>query len=166
MHDLDAIVKNVVEKVLDEGAVPGSPKRAPLSRMTLQAAKALAVMNNYPMAKHIILICSCDEGFGYHALCGPGGRLNEWEKKNLADSLKGLEVYVASEMIGRKALLQKFPASAKLAATPEQAMEAVDKELGGDSVKAIFFRCAPIEIVRNKRSGGGGLDELQSQGIS
>lgn len=42
MHDLDDIVKTVVGKVLDEGAVPGSPKRAPLSRMTLQAAKVLA----------------------------------------------------------------------------------------------------------------------------
>ena len=122
----------------------------PMDTELFQAAKALAVANHYPMAKHIILICSCDEGFGYHALCGPGGRLNEWEKRNLANSLKGLEVYVASGMIGRKALLQKFPEPTKLVDTPEQAMETLDKELDKGPVKAIFFRCAPIEIVKQQ----------------
>lgn len=141
------IAKSVYESLLPDYADVLVINAYPMDSELFQAAKALAVTQYYPMAKHLILICSCDEGFGYHALCGPHGRLNDWEKKNLENSLKGLDVYVASEMIGRQALLQKFPPWTKLFATPEQAIENLDEELGRASVKAIFFRCAPIEIV-------------------
>lgn len=119
----------------------------PMDSELFQAAKSLEIIKQYPGTQRIILMASCDEGFGHHWLCGPGGRLHSHELANVRNILSGKRLYICSKGISRHDVLQKFPMSTMLFETPEQVFAIIEAETSGNALHAIFFPSAPIQVV-------------------
>lgn len=119
----------------------------PMDMELFQAAKALEISNNYPDTDCLVLIADCPDGFGHHALCGPGGRMFEMEKAGLREKLKNKLLIIYSKNIVHTDILKKFPESTQLAANWEDAVGMINEKFKDVRVKdVVLFPTATIQI--------------------
>lgn len=118
----------------------------PMDSELFQAAKALEIANFYPGTKYLVLLAPCAEGFGYHALCGPGGRMYCREVEGMRQKMKGRELIVVSPNVSRHDILKKLPPETVLVSDLSQAVRYLDERLNGHIGKVVFYPYAPIQI--------------------
>ncbi len=118
----------------------------PMDTELFQAAKALAVAERIPSARTLILLAECAEGFGYHALCGPGGRMQEKEKRDLRKALEGRRTVICSRNIQPHDLAEKFPETTFLFNSWPETVHFLDRELNLAHCDALLFPAATIQI--------------------
>ena len=118
----------------------------PMDTELFQAAKALEIKRFYPDAQVLVLIADCPDRFGYHALCGPGGKLFEHEKQGIKDSLKNRHLIIYSKNIGRAELLNKFPPETTLCSDWNEVINVLSTLLESTSKRIVVFPVAPIQI--------------------
>lgn len=118
----------------------------PMDSELFQAAKALEVAKAYPGARVLVLMASCDEGFGHHWLCGPGGRMHAKEREDMRRKLEGRELIIVSPNIGRHDILKKFPPDTLLFEDMARAVTHIEETMAGCVGKVLFFPCAPIQV--------------------
>lgn len=118
----------------------------PMDSELFQAAKALEIAKAYPEARTLVLMAPCEEGFGHHWLCGPGGRMYGKERSDMKRKLEGKTLYIVSPNIGRQEVLKKFSPDTLLFEDLAQATAHIERTLGERVGKVVFFPCAPIQI--------------------
>jgi nickel-dependent lactate racemase len=119
----------------------------PMDTELFQAAKSLELIRNYRDVKNIVLIADCADGFGYHALCGYGGRMHAREKKGVAELLQGRNLVIVSENIEHHDVIKKFPDQTTVCGSLEAAIDKLQFPEKGSGINAILFPVAPLQIV-------------------
>lgn len=131
--------------------VHGNPEVAvlnayPMDTDLFQAGKALGVLKDLLRIRVVVLLAACPDGFGYHALCGPGGRFNQQEPNRVQEVLAGKRLIVCSENVKLHDVRKKFSSTAVLCRTWTEAVDAVEKNLGRRFVDALVFPAATIQM--------------------
>lgn len=138
--------------------VPGSPdllilNAYPMDTDLFQAAKALGPAERITCARRIVLIAGCPEGFGHHALCGPGGRFHQKEKQDVRRALDGKQLIICSRNIEVHDVTQKFPESTRLCRTWGETVETLREEGVSAGQEVVLLPTATIQIPTASNSG-------------
>lgn len=120
----------------------------PMDTELFQAAKALGAALQVPGAEIVVLHAGCNNGFGYHALCQPGGRLHAKEKREVEAQLAGKQLLIVSPNISRHDILRKFPQST-LHATDWAGALSILRGLASGHPTVTVLPTAPIQVCRS-----------------
>jgi nickel-dependent lactate racemase len=118
----------------------------PMDTELFQAAKALSVAERITSAHTLVLLAECAEGFGYHALCGPGGRMQEKEKSDLRKVLEGKRTVICSRNIQPHDLAEKFPETTVVFSSWPETVDFLNRELQLAHCDVLLFPAATIQI--------------------
>lgn len=118
----------------------------PMDTDLFQAGKALGISEELSSVKIHVLLASCNDGFGYHALCGPGGRFNQRERNTVQKILKGKQLIICSKNIEIYDVMKKYPDDTLLCRSWEQVIDAVNRKLGREFLNVTLFPMASIQL--------------------
>jgi nickel-dependent lactate racemase len=119
----------------------------PMDTELFQAAKSLELIRHYQDIKDIVLIADCADGFGYHALCGYGGRMQVREKEGVAKLLLGRHLVIVSKNIEHHDVIKKFPDETTVCGSLESAIDKLRISEKSGGINVILFPTAPLQIV-------------------
>jgi hypothetical protein len=119
----------------------------PMDTELFQAAKSLELIRHYKDVKDIVLIADCADGFGYHALCGYGGRMFAREKEGVAKLLQGRNLIIVSENIEYHDVIKKFPDETTVCGSLELAIDKLWSSEKSSMIDVVLFPTAPLQIV-------------------
>jgi len=118
----------------------------PMDTDLFQAGKAFGVSKKLLSVQIQVLLAGCPDGFGYHALCGPGGRFNQRERDTVRKGLEGRQLIICSKNVEIHDIRMKYPDNALLCRSWEQGLEVVKKKLGCGILNVALFPMATIQL--------------------
>jgi len=119
----------------------------PMDTELFQAAKAMLAVDRVAGQYVLVLVAGCEDGFGYHALCGPGGRSHEKEKLGVIQSLRGRKMMIFSENIELHDVYKKFPQGTELFKNWEELTGGISHICGSKKINVLLLTTAPIQMV-------------------
>ena len=118
----------------------------PMDYELFPAGKALSVSKYLKGVKMQVLLAVCEMGFGYHALCGPGGRDHSTEKARVKAGLGGSRLVICSPNVNNADVRKRYPDDTILCKNWKEVVDVVNSAFPDKKCKVALFPEASLQL--------------------